>query len=457
MFDAHRPSLWPTSRVSRREFLQRSAAATAAAGLTTLSARAYSQVAGSNDRIRIGAIGVGTMGYDHVHRLANWQSENQHNIEIGALCDVYRPRLDRAGKRAGTGADLHMDYRRLLDNKSLDAVLVATPDHWHAKLAMEACDAGKHVYLEKPMCHTIEQAQALVDTVEKSKRIVQVGVQSCSLAVLDQLRDHIQKGDFGKLVMINGSYCRNNVAGQWRDYGSYDPDAKPGPDLDWDMWLGSRWNLAPQRPWHAPRFFQFRCYWDYSGGVATDLFFHTLAHLIKATGVGYPDRVVSAGGIWVFGRDYRTQPPGQPVGQPDDREVPDMYNTMIDYPGGPTVTLLGSMVNNEGIADVIATHDATIRLDDDHDTAEIIPQTSGKKPIGKVKEKITLKGDGRQDQGTHWLNFFACIRNNTPQKLNCPVELGLRTQVPISMGVMAYRQQRVIRWDPEKKQAVPAA
>src|SRR5262249_49170891 len=159
------------------------------------------------------------------------------------------------------------NHQDVLGNKNVNAVLIATPDHWHAKLAIDAIKAGKHVYLEKPMCHTIEQALELARIEQANRKAirVQVGVRSTSFEINEGGGEHIGKNGIGKLVMIHSSSCRNNTAGQWRDYGEWENIKDPGKaGLDWEMWLGSRFKvagqeLAPKRPWDPKRFFQFRC------------------------------------------------------------------------------------------------------------------------------------------------------------------------------------------------------
>jgi predicted dehydrogenase len=431
--------------LSRRGFLGGSAAALAS---PALAARVLGSPVGANDRLNVAVIGVGVRGGQLLAPLAEWSQSGTHNLKVTRIGEIYTKRLNRGldvVAKAGGKAEGARDYRAILDDKDVDLVVVATPDHWHHKIASEALRAGKHVYCEKPMCHTIDQAKDLVKVVAETGKKLQVGVQGTSLQVADKIREHIQKNGIGKLVLAQSSLTRNNTAGQWRDFGEYDADARPGPDLDWDQFLGHKYGLAPKRDWHAPRYFQFRCYWDYSGGVATDLFFHQLAFLVKAMGVGMPQQVVSAGGIYCFGADSTT-----PQGFADDRENPDLFNMFIDYPGGPTVTLLGSQVNDTSLTELIGGHDATIIVDRKNDSAKVIPQTS----TGRIKETITLQGDGAMNERVHMANLFAAIRDGAT--LNCPVELGYKVNVPIAMSVMAYRQKTAITWDPKTESAGPA-
>jgi hypothetical protein len=182
--------------------------------------------------------------------------------------------------------------------------------------------------------------------------------------------------------------------------------------------------------------------------VATDLLFHTLAQLLKATGLTYPERVVAAGGIWVFNRNHMI--PEKRGGGPDDREVPDMYTTTLDYPGGPTVSLISCMDNRTRLPVIIAGHDATIRIrsDNPEEPMEAIVEPER---TGRIKEQVVLKGE-RGDQAKHRANLVGAIRD-AKVELYCPVSLGLRTNVAITLGVKSYRERKVYGWDAKEQKA----
>jgi predicted dehydrogenase len=440
-----------SKQFSRREFLKASAVT---ASVAALSSRAYARVLGANDRIHFGFIGLGVMGSGHLSSFKRQQE--RLNVDVVQTCDVYRKRAEKAAETIGAPAVAVQQHEDVLGNSKVDAVLIATPDHWHARLAIDAIKAGKHVYLEKPMCHTIEQALELykVEQEHKDKVRVQVGVQATSFELLDKIREHIKKNGIGKLVMILSSYNRNNTAGPWRDYGPWEDIKDPGAvHLDWDKWLGHKFTcagqqLATKRGWDPKRFFQFRCYWDYSGGVATDLLFHTLTQLVKATGLDYPERVVSSGGIWVFNQDHKI--PAQRGGGPDDREVPDMYTTTLDYPGGPTVTLVSNMDNATRLPVLIEGHDATIRISSDDPEAPIKAVIEPQR-TGRIKEQVELTGE-RGSQAKHRANLVQAIRD-PKVKLYCPVSLGLRINVAITLGVKSYRERKVYGWDAKEQKA----
>ena len=201
---------------SRRDFLKASAAT---AGSVALGPRAYGRVLGANDRINFAVIGLGNMGSGHLRGLKRQMS--QLNLDVIQTCDVYAERAEKSAKSVGPQASPTQKHEEVLGNPKVDAVLIATPDHWHARLAIDAIKAGKHVYLEKPMCHTIEQALELakVEQEHRDKIRVQVGVQATSFELLDKIHEYIKKNGIGKAVMITASYNRNNSAGPWRDYG----------------------------------------------------------------------------------------------------------------------------------------------------------------------------------------------------------------------------------------------
>jgi predicted dehydrogenase len=397
------------------------------------------------------------MGSGHLLGLKRQMSEL--NLDVIQTCDVYAKRAERSAKVIGPQAIPTQRHEEVMDNAKVDAVLIATPDHWHARLAIDAIKSGKHVYLEKPMCHTIEQALELAKVEQecKDKIRVQVGVQATSFELLDKIREHIKKNGIGRIVMITASYNRNNIAGPWRDYGAWETIKDPkAARIDWDKWLGHEFTcagqqLAPKKDWDPRRFFQFRCYWDYSGGAASDLLFHTLTQLVKAAGLDYPERVVAAGGIWVFGRDHII--PESRGGGPDDREVPDMYTTTIDYPGGPTVLLVSCQDNNTPMPWTIAGHDATIHIHGNPEEpieAVIEPQRTG-----RIKESVVLKGE-RGGQAKHRANLVKAMRDSRTQ-LYCPVSMALRTNIAISLGVKSFRDKKVYGWNPTENKVIPAS
>ena len=296
-------------RVDRRGFLRQLGMGAALA--PAWNARSYLAIPGANERLLVGVIGCGGMGNSHLRALLAMQ--DSANVRVAAVCDVFRKRLDAAA--AQTAAKAYSKYRTLLSQKELDYVLIATPEHWHHRMALDALEAGKHVYLEKPLTQTIRQAKEVVRRVQRSKLKLQVGVQGMSDESYEVAGRYIREGVLGKVVMAQIDYSRNYTDDFWAY--DIDPDANPRTNLDWAAWQGP----APKRPWDPRRFFQWRRYWDYSGGIATDLFIHRVTRIIKAAGLTFPDRVVASGGTWQFTRSVA--------------QIPDTFNMLCDYPGGP--------------------------------------------------------------------------------------------------------------------------
>src|SRR2546427_2949026 len=324
----------PPTKFPRRTFLKTSAAAAAATALPGVS---YAAVLGTNDRINFAVIGCGGMGTGHLGSLVK-RSESD-NITVRAVSDVYQRRLTRAkGICHGEG---YPDYRKLLERKDLDAVLIATPDHWHAKISIDAMDAGKHVYVEKPMTHTVEQAIQLRDAVKRCKKVLQVGPNGTANDSFWQAHEAIKAGRIGKVTWAHASYNRNARICLFNEHQKIDPTAGPhktGEDyIDWDLWLGHQWGLAPKIPWNPEHFFRFRKYWPYNGGVATDLLYHKLAPLLIAIAGAngeYPARVNANGGLYI---------------EKDGRDISDTFLMTADYPGPTSPFLLCTLTNGAGI------------------------------------------------------------------------------------------------------------
>src|SRR5580700_164080 len=334
----------------RRDFLKTAGGVGLSLGLANSAlaaargAKMSGRVIGANDRINVGVIGVGGRGSYVAGQFRGYGEKNNNACAIVAVCDVYEKRKKAQAERFK--CDGYLDYREVLNRSDVDAVIVATPDHWHAKIALDAMDHGKDVYLEKPMCHTNEEIKQLVSTVKETKRVLQVGSQTTSGDQWWKARKAIADGMIGQMIMSQGSYHRNSIGGEWND--GWPIDAEAGPEgkgenyIDWKTWLGP----APKRPYDGDRFFRFRKYWDYSGGIATDLFYHVVAPLQICWGEAqFPSRVTGSGGIFVF---------------KDEREVPDTFMLVADYPAGHSLELSSSMAKSHHIPGLIRRHEGTI-------------------------------------------------------------------------------------------------
>ena len=435
--------------VNRRDFLRTASAAGTLVGVAgSAFARpagkmATGRVLGANDKINVGVIGVGGRG-SYVAGQFDKAGQGDNSCRIAAVCDVYSKRSNAHAQKYGVKG--YLDYRELLAKEDVDAVIVATPDHWHATIALAAMDAGKDVYLEKPMCHTIDEAKKLVDTVRETKRVLQVGSQTTSGDQWHKAKKAIADGMLGQILMSQGSYHRNSKEGEW----NWPIDADAGPQgkgdnfIDWNMWLGP----AKKRDWDADRFFRFRKYWDYSGGIATDLFYHVVAPMNICWGEPqFPARVTADGGIFVF--KNRPENPSLP-----DREVPDTFSVIGTYPKGHQLVLSASMANSQHIPGLIRGHDASLimvehgRFEGFAPEITVRPEKAVMTDAYKSKwgaEDIKIPVQEMDAMQAHVKNFLSCMR--TRQKPTLDVETGAKAQVLISMAVQSFREGRVLYFD----------
>lgn len=436
--------------VNRRNFLI--TASTVGAGLS-LASSAFaarpkmnpSRVIGANDRINVGLIGAGGRG-SYVSNVFAKHGQQNNSCQIVAVCDVYQKRVTK--NKEAYKCDGTLDYREILNRSDVDAVIVATPDHWHAPIALEAMDKGKDVYLEKPMCHTVEEARDLVNTVRETKRVLQVGSQTTSGDQWAKARKAIADGMIGKMLMSQGSYHRNSTEGEWNwpiDQAA-GPNAKGEDYIDWKMWLGK----APQRSFNADRFFRFRKYWDYSGGIATDLFYHVVAPMNICWGEAqFPYKVMADGGIYEF---------------KDEREVPDTFNLLGSYAKGHSIVLSSSMANSQHIPGLIRGHEASLIMVE-HGRFEGVAPYITVRPEKRVisadykakwgEDEIKIPVADKDAMVAHVDNFLSCIR--TRQKPQLDVETGARAQVLISMAVQSYREGKVLYFDEKRWKVVDKA
>jgi predicted dehydrogenase len=263
----------------------------------------------ANDKIRIALIGAGGMGSGDVN-----DALKVPGVELAAVSDIYDGRLTRAKEVWGSQIFTTRDYREVLARKDVDAVIIATPDHWHAKISIDALAAGKDVYCEKPMVQKVEEGIEVIDAYQKSGRIFQVGSQYASSLAFKKIGELLRQGVIGELNLVEAWLDRNTAIGAWQY--SIPPDASPA-NIDWDRFLGS----APKRPFEPIRLFRWRNYRDYGTAVAGDLFVHLFTGLHTATGSIGPRRIYSTGGLRYWN---------------DGRDVPDTMMGIIEYPKSPT-------------------------------------------------------------------------------------------------------------------------
>jgi predicted dehydrogenase len=405
------------TKISRRAFVSGSAAS------VIVTAASSGRVFGANNRLRIGVIGCGGLAIG-AHMPELLKMKDSDGVEIAAVCDVWQSRLDKAVEL--TGAKGFKEYRAILDQKDIDYIVIVTPEHWHARMTLDAADAGKHIYCEKPMTYSVDEAKKVVKKIQQTKVKMQVGVQGMSDDSYETAQMYIKEGALGKVVQAQIDYSRNHRGDFWT--GPMDGDVRPGENLDWNAWLGP----APKRPFDPDRLYHWRRYWDYSGGIATDLFVHRITRMIKAIDLKFPERVVATGGKWEF-----TSSPA---------EIPDTFNMMCDYPGGPTVVVLSSQANDTRIPHVIRGHHATLEFT--REGFVIRPQGI----FAEGKSEVEHKRTGGEDITLHHRNLCDAIRNDAP--LKCDVMLGYYGVVAVRMAVDSYRKNRCIRWDAGREKAM---
>lgn len=458
----------------RREFLKTSVLTGAATAAMSMNAASYAQVNGANGRIGVAFLGVGGRCQQHIDVILALQRANANNVRPVGVCDVWDgdpqlgrglgrglyPSAERCGLRRDDRERVTKDYRRLLDLRETDVVCVATPDHWHAKMCIDAAAAGKHIYCEKPMTKTIEEANLVVDAARRHNVVMTVGVQWTADPILPQVNSLIRRGEIGHVAQAQTCYYRNSLVGQWRYY-PLTRDMNPRT-VDWDMFLGHAFNvvpgtpLAPRMPFDRAIFAQWRCYWDFGGGLFTDLFVHRTTRILKAMGVRYPARVVGGGGIYL---EY------------DGRDVPDVATIVADFDEGCQLIITGTMINDHPIEDCIRGRTATIKFttrqvrEGDRNRTdygyEILPQSIANRPTQGGRQQGQpdrfvgggiSEGDGTQ---ALWENFLECCRTRNRETLSTP-ELGAAAFTTVAMGVQSYRRGQALAWDKERRQAVPA-
>jgi predicted dehydrogenase len=398
---------------SRRNFIGK--VATGLAG--TL---AGGNVLAAGERVRFGIIGAGARGTELLREALACS-----NTECAGIADVYNRRLQDAARLA-PDAKLHMDYRQLLDDRSLDAVFIATPQHLHSEPFVAALAAGKHVYQEKTMAFTVEQAKRMRAAVENAPgRTVEIGHQSISSGHLADAAQFLKPELMGKITFIQARMYRNTPNGKPQWARPVYPDMTE-ENIHWKGFLAD----APQRNFDAGRYLNWRYYWDYSGGNVTENLCHQLAFWYKALGLKIPQSVTMTGGVFLW---------------KDGREVPDTMNVAMQHEEELLFTW-DSGFGNERLSvteDVLGTAGAISRT----------PQTIRYAPEKKNRpDGNEMLGVTRTDPRAHTQNFFDSIR--TGGQPNCGFDVGYRVSVACRMAVESFLQQRTVRWDPVKEEIV---
>lgn len=440
--------------VNRRAFLKTTGTTAAVAGaLSGLSpVQGIAKEANANSTLRIGFIGPGGRGHGaHIGTLKRLQKSGE-NIELAAVCDVYAFNRDRAARtiKNQTGKDVptYVDYREMIAKEKLDAVCIATPDHWHATQAIDAMHSGLHVYCEKPMTHTVDEALDVVRTWQKTGKVMQVGVQSTSLPIWSLVREKLQQGMLGKVLMYQTEFFRNSAVGQWRTY-QLRKDMSP-ESIDWTRWLGVKEGLAPEMPFDREIFAQWRRFWPFGSGMYTDLFVHRTTAMLKATGLRYPGRVVGAGGIFL---EY------------DGRDVPDVATVVADFNEGIQGLVTATMCcENTPIRQLIRGHNGSFVFGNGEEFTgfDFIPErpqvTRDSKlkptridvPVGDLPMEKGRSGKSKPDTTQiHFKNWLDAIRAGDPKRCNNPPDLGAAAIVLVTLGSRSYREGKAFQFDAE--------
>ena len=441
---------------TRRDFIKKTATAAAAVAATGIvktpvygqsSSPSTGRVIGSNDRIAVAVIGVG-YGIGKNHLKGIHENAAQNNVAVAAACDLFSVRREWAKTTAELkDSDVFGDYRKLLERKDIDAVVVATHDPWHARVSMDAMNAGKHVYCEKPMTRYLQEAFDVHDTVKRTGRIFTVGSQGCSAGAWHKAAELIQGGKIGQLVWAQGYYCRNNPKGEW----NYLIEKESTPEnINWDMWLGP----VSKREFSADAFHRWRKYYPYCGGLLGDLVPHRLHPLMLATGKPeFPTRVTSIGTRHVH-TDRKT--PGTP-----ERDVPEHVQLSAEFPNGMLLTVSASTVNAKSPPFVIYGHQATLEVGDQGNVLQMIPERAFAEEYEGLTEAErkdmgieAIKGLQHEDPRAHEKNWFECIRSG--KQPNAGIDLAIRVQTVISLSEMAERLRITCLFD-EKTRKITTA
>ncbi len=434
---------------SRRHFLQTTAAGLAASALAAQDAKIS-----ANDRVQVATIGLGGMGTGDTQ-----SSTKVPGVELVAVADIYQGRLDHAKEVFGQQVFTTRDYREVLARKDVDAVIIATPDHWHSRISIDAMNAGKDVYCEKPMVQHLDDGKPVIEAQRKTGRILQVGSQRVSSIVYQKAKDLFRNGAIGELNMVEAWWDRNSAIGAWQY--SLPLDATP-ETIDWDRFLGR----APKVPFEPVRLFRWRNYRDYGTGVAGDLFVHLFSGMHFVTGAIGPTRVYATGGLrfWKDGRD-----------------VPDVMLGLYDYPAteshpafnlalrvnfvngaGETsgfrfVGTEGIMTIDEGVTIAKQPRETepgyTINTFTNEMQKEFLEAYKKKYPPAPMNaDSIRPQGEekylpprGYSDHFDHHRNFINAVRTRKPV-MEDPL-FGFRAAGPALLSNMSYFEKRMFNWD----------
>lgn len=424
---------------NRRDFIK-TAGATAgvvAAGSTVAGASPTNELRDANSKIRIGFIGPGGRGFGaHVKRLAKLQVEGRP-IELVAVCDVYNKHCDRAAnhikQQTGKDPNKYEDYLEMIEQEDLDAVCIGTPDHWHALQTITSLEKGLHVYCEKPMTKSVQEAIDVMNAWKKSGKVMQVGVQSTSLPLWGQVNDLLNSGKLGKVLMYQTEFFRNSSIGQWRYY-RLEPDMNP-KNINWKKWLGVEEGLAEFEDFDRAKYKQWRRFWPFGSGMFTDLFVHRTTSMLKATGLRFPRRVCGAGGIFL---EY------------DGRDVPDVATVVADFSEGVQGLVTATMAcAHTPIKQLIRGHHGSFVFGtgEQFDGFDYIPERPQVTFNSELKEERITTEQIKDTTYVHFANWIDAMVADDPSMCNNDPALGAAAITNVILGAMSYRQGKVFFFD----------
>lgn len=378
------------------------------------------------DPIRMAIIGTGGMGSGHMGAFMRFNERDEHKVHIVALCDVNKVRLDKAHKKAeeqqGFKVDRYVDYKDVLARDDIHGVLVASPEHWHHQMAIDALAAGKDLYLEKPMTLHFEEAMHLRQVVLKNPDMIfQVGTQKMILPKWVEAKKLIAAGAIGKPVFSQTSYCRNSMNGEWLYYG-IDPKVVPGPNLDWERWCGPKGKTEFDGALYA----RWRRYKNFSTGITGDLLVHVMTPLMMALDAGWPTRVTSSGGRYI---DM-------------EMENHDQINMTIEFETGHTMIVAGSTCNEIGLETIIRGHKATMYLNGRN--VDIRPERIFADDIDPQEIQCPNIGN---DQDQLRINWLECVRSREPAVSG--IDLASKMMVAVSLATRSMWEGSAFTFDPK--------
>lgn len=408
----------------RRDFLKTSAAALALPALQTARA--------ATEKVNIGWIGLGNRG---AHVLRQMYKGNAANVKVLAVCDTFTERLaqgkDEVQTLGGNTPDAFNDYLKVLDNKEIDTVFIMTPEHLHYPMFMAAIKAGKNIYVEKPLAHTIEQGFEMVKAWEKSGKVVQVGTQNRSSSLYRKAKEMVGQGMIGDCHYVRAFWYRNSPPDQpaWRY--KIPPDANP-QNTDWNRFLGP----APKRDFSLERYYQWRLYWDYSGGISTDLLVHQTDIVNFMLDKTVPSTCMASGGRYRW------------TDASDDRDVPDTLSAIYEYPQNFEINYSCYFGNDHyGYGEELMGDEGTIEVLNRKDLYFYPEQHSTAK--AKARPEVHLNGpkDFGEEDGVvnHVKNFIESVRGN--EKPIAPPNVGQQAAISGHLATLSFKNNKKIYWD----------